>query len=325
MEKIRWGIIGCGNVTEMKSGPAFNKVPHSVLMGVMRRDEALLKDYASRHNVPYAFTNATDLINHPEIDAVYIATPPNVHEAYAIEALRANKMVYVEKPMATSVAACLRMQEVANEINGKLVIAHYRRALPLFLKVKALLEEKYIGKINAVHLTMHKKAGTPEYYTNNWRVDKEMAGGGLFYDLAPHQLDLVLYFFGQALSFSGNASNKGGFYAVEDTVHGEILLENNIRFQGDWCFAIEDNNEKDEFKIIGDLGTISFPVFGHMITIEKNGVKEQLEFNPPMHNQQNLIEKCVSYFLGQGENPCTANDAIQSMRIMEAFVYGNNK
>ena len=325
MEKIRWGIIGCGNVTEMKSGPAFNKVPHSVLMGVMRRNEALLKDYASRHNVPYTFTKASDLINHPEIDAVYIATPPNMHEAFAIEALRANKMVYVEKPMATTVSACLRMQEVAKELNGKLVVAHYRRALPLFLKVKALLAEKYIGNINEVHLTMHKKAKSPDYYLNNWRVNKELAGGGLFYDLAPHQLDLVFYFLGQALSYSGKSSNKAGLYAVEDTVHGEILLENNIRFQGDWCFAIEDNNEKDEFKIIGDLGTISFPVFGHTIMIEKNGVQEQFEFNPPLHNQQNLIEKCVSYFLGKGGNPCTVEDALQSMRVMEAFVYGNNK
>ncbi len=318
-------MIGCGNVTEQKSGPAFNKVPNSILMGVMRRNEALLKDYAERHHVPYAFTNASELINHREIDAVYIATPPNVHEDYAMEALRANKFVYVEKPMSTTVAACMRMQEEAEKLNGKLVVAHYRRALPLFLKVKELLAENYIGKISAVHLTMHKKAGTPDYYTNNWRVDKELAGGGLFYDLAPHQLDLVLYFFGQALSYSGKSSNKAGLYAVEDTVHGEILLENNIHFKGAWCFAIEEEIEKDEFKIIGELGTISFPVFGQTITVEKNGVMEQFEFNPPAHNQQNLIEKCVSYFLGQGDNPCTAADAIQSMLVMEAFVYGNHK
>ena len=139
MNEIRWGIIGCGNVTEVKSGPAFNLVANSKLLAVMRRDEKLLQDYALRHHVPLTFTNASELIQHPEIDAIYIATPPNVHEQYAIEALNANKFVYVEKPMATNVAACLNMQAVAHKLNGKLAIAHYRRSLPLFLKVKELL------------------------------------------------------------------------------------------------------------------------------------------------------------------------------------------
>ena len=72
MEMIRWGIIGCGNVTEVKSGPAFNLVPNSKLLAVMRRDQQLLHDYAVRHNVPLTFTNASELIQHPEIDAIYI-------------------------------------------------------------------------------------------------------------------------------------------------------------------------------------------------------------------------------------------------------------
>lgn len=289
---IRWGMIGCGSVTEKKSGPAFNKVPHSKLMAVMRRDEALLKDYAKRHQVPYTFTDATALIHHPEIDAIYIATPPDVHEAYAIEALKANKFVYVEKPMATSVAACEHMQQVANEVGGKLVIAHYRRQLPLFLKVKELLAQNTIGKITEVKIVMHKKAAPSAYYENNWRVNKERAGGGLFYDLAPHQLDLVFYFFGKAKNYQGSAHNIAGLYSVEDTVKGVMQMENGIQFSGEWCFAIESHMpEQDAFIIIGAEGRIEFPVFGHTITIEKNNQKEVIEFEPPLHNQQNLIEK----------------------------------
>ncbi len=324
MSLIRWGIIGCGNVTEVKSGPAFNKVPNSKLMAVMRRDESLLKDYALRHNVPYTFTSASDLIHHPEIDAVYIATPPHVHELYAIEALRANKHVYVEKPMATTVGACLHMQKVANELNGKLSIAHYRRQLPLFLKVKELLESNEIGKITNVKIVMHKKARPASYYINNWRVDKTQAGGGFFYDLAPHQLDLVFYFFGNAITYHGTSFNKSGLYLVEDTVHGEMQMENGVHFTGDWCFAIDANEEEqDTFIIIGTQGSIKFPVFGHVITVIKKGITEHIEFEPPVHNQQNLIEKVVTFFLGKGENPCTTDDALQSMRVMEAFVYGN--
>ncbi len=324
MQEIRWGIIGCGNVTEVKSGPAFNKVPHSKLVAVMRRDEALLKDYALRHHVPLTFNDASQLINHPDVDAVYIATPPGVHEQYAIEALKANKWVYVEKPMSTSVAACLNMETIAKEANGKLVIAHYRRALPMFLKVKALLSDVYIGSIQSVKINMQKKAADHSYYTNNWRVNKYDAGGGLFYDLAPHQLDLVFYFFGDAISFKGTSSNKAGLYPVEDTVHGKMQLENGIEFTGDWCFATDSEIEKDEFIIEGDKGVIKFAVFGHQLEITKEGKMEIINFDPPAHIQQPMIEKIVNYFLNKGPNPCSANDAIKSMQVMEAFVYGNN-
>lgn len=323
MEMIRWGIIGCGDVTEIKSGPAFNKVPNSKLVAVMRRNELLLKDYADRHQVPLTFTNAQALIAHPEIDAIYIATPPHVHEQYAIEALQAGKMVYVEKPMSTSVAACLHMQEVANELNGKLVVAHYRRKLPLFLKVKELLAQNSIGKITDVQITMHKKAAPAAFYENNWRVEKSIAGAGLFYDLAPHQLDLVFYYFGSALSCNGYAYNKAGLYTVEDTVLGAMKLTGDINFTGDWCFAIDHNKEKDEFKIIGTEGIISFPVFGHTVSIYKNGTVQQLEFDPPQHIQQPFIENVVSYFLGRSNNPCTTQDALHSMMAMEKFVNGS--
>jgi predicted dehydrogenase len=323
MQEINWGIIGCGNVTELKSGPAFNKVPNSKLLGVMRRDETLLKDYALRHQVPMRFTNASELIHHPEINAIYIATPPNAHEQYAIEALKANKYVYVEKPMSTTVASCLNMQWVANELGGKLVVAHYRRALPIFLKIKSLLAQKYIGSITDVKITMHKKAAPKTYYENNWRVNKETAGGGLFYDLAPHQLDLVLYFFGDAVSYEGMATNKAGLYSVEDTVKGKINFHNGISFQGEWCFASDQETEKDEFIITGSNGIIQFAVFGQQIEIIKEGKIEQLNFDPPTHIQQPMIEKIVNYFLGKGDNPCPASEAIKSMRVMEQFVYQN--
>ena len=325
MDKIiRWGMIGCGSVTEVKSGPAFNKVPHSKLFGVMRRDAIKLQDYASRHAVPYFTTDANALINHPEVDAIYIATPPKYHQEYAIAAMQAGKHVYVEKPMALNVAACLSMKEAAEKYNAKLVIAHYRRELPLFMQVKKLIQENHIGEVQSVNIIMHKYAKSKETYTNDWRVKPAIAGAGFFYDLAPHQLDLVFYFFGKAVSFSGSATNQAGLYDAEDTVNGEIQMEQDVLVKGSWCFVAELGVEKDLFEISGTNGKISFPVFGHEILVEKNGTLETIVFDPPMHNQQNLIAKIVPYFLGVGENPCSATDALQSMEVMEAFVYGKN-
>ena len=317
---IRWGIIGCGNVTEMKSGPAFNKVANSSLVAVMRRDVQKLQTYALQHNVPLTFTDAKDLIHCDQVDAVYIATPPHMHESYALEAIAAGKPVYVEKPMALDVASCERMQLAAQKANIKLVIAHYRRALPLFMRVKELLDQNAIGKVSEVSITMHKPIKEHDTNSNNWRVDPSIAGAGYFYDLAPHQLDLLFYFFGEALSYQGSARNQSKTYFAEDTVEGTIEMKNGIICKGDWCFCSHES--KDEFLIKGDKGSIAFPVFGHVITKMIDGDLTEEHFEPPLHNQQGLIEKIVPYFMGGDANPCSASDAIQSMRVMEAFVYG---
>lgn len=322
MEKICWGIIGCGNVTEVKSGPAFNKVEHSSLIAVSRRDPDKLADYVKRHDIPLSFTNALDLIQSEKINALYIATPPNVREAYAIEAMQLGKPVYLEKPMALNLAACKRLKAVSEKLGIKLSVAHYRRNLPLFMEVKNILEQGDIGAIKEVQITMLKKTDKAAKDPSNWRVDPSIAGGGYFYDLAPHQIDLVFYFFGKPKSFSGTSTNKAGLYKAEDFVQGTIELENGIVCKGLWDFSI-NGEEKDEFLIIGEKGTIRFPVFGLFIEVESNGQVKTIPFEAPKHNQQNHIQAVVNYFLGKGENPCSAEDAILSMEVMESFVYGS--
>lgn len=323
MEKINWGIIGCGNVTEVKSGPAFNKISNSSLVAVTRRDPIKLMDYAKRHGVPMTFLNASDLIASDAIHAIYIATPPDVREVYAMQAMQLSKPVYLEKPMALDLAACKRLQKASKELGVKLSVAHYRRNLPLFMEVKKILDQGLIGDIRELSITMLKKTNLAAKDPNNWRIDPSIAGGGYFYDLAPHQIDLIFYFLGNNLkSFSGVSKNKAGMYAAEDYVEGIIEMSNGIICKGLWDFSIIDQAEKDEFLIIGTKGTIRFPVFGLFIELELNGVIQKIEFEAPKHNQQNHIQQVVNYFLGITENPCSADDAILSMQVMEAFVYG---
>ena len=133
-EEIRWGILGCGDVCEVKSGPAFNKTAHSSLIAVMRRDEEKVRDFARRHQVPKYYTDASALINDKDVNAIYIATPPAYHEAYAIEVMRAGKPLYIEKPVSMNSESCERMIEAARESGVKVSVAHYRRGLPVFKK-----------------------------------------------------------------------------------------------------------------------------------------------------------------------------------------------
>lgn len=115
MKTVNWGIVGCGNVCERKSGPAMYKTPHSALAAVMRRDAEKAADFARRHNVPKSYTDAAALIADPEVDIVYVATPPGTHRELAVQALEAGKPVYVEKPMAMNHAECLEMIAAAEK------------------------------------------------------------------------------------------------------------------------------------------------------------------------------------------------------------------
>lgn len=321
IETINWGIIGCGDVTEVKSGPAFNKVPNSKLIAVMRRNGEKAKDYAKRHSVEKWYSNADELIDDTDVNAIYVATPPSSHEEYAIKAMQAGKPVYLEKPMAVNAASAKRVEQVAKETEAKIVIAHYRRQQPLFLKIKELLVQKLIGDVRLVEMKIFQphQSNMIAHTETNWRIDPSVSGGGLFYDLAPHQLDLLLYFFGKAKKVSGISFNASGYYNADDTTTGQILFETNVLFNGSWCFTSYER--KDHCEIIGSKGRISFSVFDHHpLVIEKEGKQTVIEFDKLQHVQQPMIQKTVEYFLNQAPNPCSPTEGVEVMNMMDALV-----
>ncbi|MEO6683616.1 MAG: Gfo/Idh/MocA family oxidoreductase [Ginsengibacter sp.] len=326
MQQINWGIIGCGDVTEMKSGPAFNKVPNSKLIAVMRRDGAKAKDYAERHHVPKWYSNAYDLIHDPEINAVYIATPPSSHLEYAETALKAGKFVYVEKPMTVDFTSAIKLQELVNASGGKLSVAHYRRGQPQFIKIKELIDEDYLGKVKLINLRFFRKNMPADRLTISkyaWRVNPEISGGGLFHDIAPHQLDMLYYIFGKVESANGIACATNNLYAVDDHVSGSILFKNGVLFTGNWCFDIGTNDVEDSCEIIGENGKISFSFFDKQdIVISKKEKTETLHFEKPMHAQQFMIEKVVNYFLDKGKNPCSVEEGVETMLLMKKLTEG---
>jgi predicted dehydrogenase len=318
---INWGIIGCGDVTEVKSGPAFNKVPNSKLVAVMRRNAEKARDYAQRHDVEKWYDDADDLINDPEVNAIYVATPPLNHEEFAVKSMKKGKPVYLEKPMAIDAIASQRIEQVALETGTKISIAHYRRQQPLFLMIKKLLQEKAIGDVQLVDLNLlqpHQSDMITKTETN-WRIDPSISGGGLFYDLAPHQLDLMYYFFGKPANVSGMSLNASGYYNVDDTTKGQIVFENNVLFNGTWSFSSTERIDRCE--IVGSEGKISFSVFDHNpLIIESNGNQTSISFDKLQHVQQPMIQKVVEYFLDQSPNPCSASEGVQVMKMMDAMV-----
>ena len=321
MKQIKWGMIGCGNVTEKKSGPAFSKVPNSALVAVMGRSAEKAADYAQRHGVAKWYTDVDALINDPEIDAVYIATPPDVHLEYAAKAMKAGKAVYVEKPMARNAAECEAMNQLSRQTGMPLFVAYYRRSLPYFVKLKELIEQKVIGDIRLVTVQIHYNPYAEETGENaqpRWRVDPKISGGGHFHDLASHQFDFLEYVLGPVKTARGMARNQAGLYEADDIVVANFEFESGVLGTGSWCYTLNKEQRLDESQLIGSKGKITFSFFERFtIKVETEAGAEEYYIPYPEHVQQPLIETIVQQLNGDGTCPSTGETGARANFIMD--------
>ena len=318
---IRWGFIGCGEATEKKSGPAFAVVKGSEVVAVMGRDKEKTRNYAKRHNIRHCYTDAQALIDDPEVNAVYIATPPSSHATFAIMAMKAGKPVYVEKPLAASYEDCARINRISRETGVPCFVAYYRRYLPYFQKVKELLPQ--IGKVLNVQIRFSVPPRDLDYNRENlpWRVNPDIAGGGYFYDRAPHQIDLLQEMFGCILHAEGYATNRGGLYKAEDTVSACFMFETGIPGSGSWCFVSDESSKEDNIEIFGSKGTIKFSVFTFDPIELRNeeGVKSFSVPNPT-YVQLPLIRNIVEHLQHKGNCTCDSVSATPTNWVLDKIL-----
>ncbi len=321
MNTVRWGIIGCGDVTEVKSGPAFQKARGSSLVAVMRRNGALAEDYARRHGVPRYYDDAEALIRDPDVDAIYVATPPSSHRLYTEMAAARGKPVYVEKPMATTGADCEAMRSACAEAGVPLFAAYYRRALPRFLQIRALLADGAVGDPVAVVVThLSPPTGSESASLPGWRVSPEIAGGGYFVDLGSHTLDLLDFLLGPVQRAEGSAANRAGLYPAEDLVTARLTFASGVQGVGVWSFSSAERREQVE--IFGTRATLRFSVFADApVALSREGVEEVLPHVPhPPHVQQPLIQTVVDALMGRGTCPSTGESAARTSHVIDSLL-----
>jgi len=319
MRTIGWGMIGCGDVTEVKSGPGFQKAEHSRLVAVMRRNGDMAKDYARRHGVPKWYDTADALIADPEVDAVYIATPPYAHKPYTLMAARAGKPVYVEKPMAMNFAECRAMLEACRDANVPLLVAYYRRALDRFLKVKQIVQTGEIGQPRAVTIALHRPHVPLPPGVTDWRVDPAVAGGGRFVDMACHTLDFLDYVLGPIRTAQGVATNQAKHHPAEDIVAAAFEFSSGVEGVGLWWFASPTSMDRTE--ILGTLGRVTFSTFDETpILIQIGGQMTECTIPYPPHVQQPLIQTVVNQLNGHGPCPSTGETAARTSWVMDQIL-----
>lgn len=319
-DTIRWGILGCGNVTEVKSGPAFQKAPGSELAAVMRRTGRLAEDYARRHGVPRWYADADALIADPGVDAVYVATPVGSHLDLALRVCAAGKPCYVEKPMARSEAEARRMAAAFERAGVPLFVAYYRRALPRFLKARELVASGAIGRLTGVRACLaspaHRRSGE---LRRTWRLQAEESGGGLFMDVGCHTLDILDFIAGPLEGVAGLAANLASDYDVEDAVALSFRTEAGALGSALWDFAAAQ--AEDRIVLDGTEGRVSLSTFGQEpVRVERPAGAEEFDLPNPPHIQQPMVESIVAELLGRGRCASTGATALRTSRVMDAVL-----
>lgn len=317
---IRWGIIGCGNVTEVKSGPAYQKTKGFELAAVMRRDAIKSEDYAKRHGVPKFYTDADKLINDPEIDAVYIATPPDSHKFYALKVAQAGKACCVEKPMAPNFADSLEMYKVFKDKDIPLFVAYYRRSLPRFNQVKKWIDDGEIGEIRHVNWSLYRKASSVDLSKEyNWRTDSNVALGGYFDDLASHGLDLFAYLLGEIMDVAGFSNNQQGLYTAKDAITACWIHNSGCTGSASWNFGCDE--QEDCVEVVGSLGKIVFPVFDeNPIVLHADNCKTELFIKHPDNVQLYHVENMKEHFLGNSLHPSDGESGLHTSWVMDKIM-----
>ncbi len=327
MKQINWGFIGCGEVTEKKSGPAFNEVEGSQVVAVMSRSENKARSYAERHHVRKWYTDASELIEDPDVNAVYIATPPSSHATFAIMAMRAGKPCYIEKPLAASYNDCIRINRISEQTGVPCFVAYYRRYLPYFQKVKEIIESGAIGNVVNVQVRFSVPPRDLDFQSGKempWRLQPDIAGGGYFYDLAPHQIDLLQNLFGVITRAHGYPANRAHLYQAEDTLSACFFFESGIPGSGSWCFVGHESAKEDCIEVIGEKGSLSFSVFTYQpIEVITSEGKNSITVPNPPYVQLPLIKSVIEHLQGIGKCDCTSVSATAVNWVLDRVLWKN--
>ena len=327
MKQINWGFIGCGEVTEKKSGPAFNEVEGSQVVAVMSRSENKARSYAERHHVRKWYTDASELIEDPDVNAVYIATPPSSHATFAIMAMRAGKPCYIEKPLAASYNDCIRINRISEQTGVPCFVAYYRRYLPYFQKVKEIIESGTIGNVVNVQVRFSVPPRDLDFQSGKempWRLQPDIAGGGYFYDLAPHLIDLLQNLFGVITRAHGYPANRAHLYQAEDTLSACFFFESGIPGSGSWCFVGHESAKEDCIEVIGEKGSLSFSVFTYQpIEVITSEGKNSITVPNPPYVQLPLIKSVIEHLQGIGKCDCTSVSATAVNWVLDRVLWKN--
>lgn len=304
-DTLGWGIIGCGDVVLKKSGPSILQADRSRIVGVMRREVAKARPFAGAHGIDLCTDEAARVIEHADVDVVYVATPPSSHKDYVLAAAAAGKHVLVEKPMGLNAAEDAEMIGACEAAGVELFVAYYRRFHPHVIRMKELLDGGRIGA--PVHGQIDYAMPHLEGYDWGWRLDPEVAGGGLFVDVVTHRIDLMVHLLGEPTFACGTRSTLAPDSKVEDVATLSVRFASGVQ-----CGVVGDFHSQrtaDRFVLAGTEGTIHAErLDGHAFSLTAGETCERFEFDPLPAPHLGLVRHIERVLAGAEANCCSGRD-----------------
>jgi predicted dehydrogenase len=267
------------------------------------------------------------------VDAVYIATPPAHHVEYALRVCEAGKPCLIEKPVGRSAGECRRIVEAFRSRDLPLFVSYYRRYLPKHRRVKALLDSGELGDVRSVHYRFLQKPGAI-----SWRHDPARSGGGAFWDIGGHLLDLLEFWLGPLELAGGSAVNQRLDHGTEDTVTLAFRTAAGAAGACVWSFAA--SHREDRMEIECERGTLRFSAtdVASSVTLERPargrslaGLASRLRGSKPVHRQRlafpapasphgPMVEAIVASLRGAEEVESDGAGALRVAEMMDAVL-----
>lgn len=215
MQKVRYGIIGCGNIVSAHL-KGIKNVKNAELVAVSDIIEDLAKKTGEANGVEW-HKDYKELLKRKDIDAVTICTPSGMHMQHAIDAMRAGKHVLSEKPLEVTLERIDQMIKASEETGSKLACVFQSRFFNTAIKIREAVKQGKLGKM-VLGDVYNKWYRSPEYYKSaGWRATWELDGGGALMNQAVHAIDLLIFMMGDVQSVSGYADTIARDLKVEDT------------------------------------------------------------------------------------------------------------
>lgn len=251
---IKWGVIGACGIADRRTIPeGITKAKNAKLVAVMDIAEDKIKEVAKKYGVVKYYTTEEDLIDDKEVDAVYIATPTNLHHSQVLTAATKGKHILCEKPMAMDVEECEEMIDTCRKNKVKLGLGFMMRYHVYHKKIKEMIDEGALGKL------VLGRAQLSCWYPpipGAWRQDPKSGGGGSLIDMGNHCIDLLEMFFGKVKEVQCLTSRIVHKYPVEDTALVNLRFSNGALGIVDNCFSIPDASSENRLEIYGTKGSI---------------------------------------------------------------------
>ncbi len=264
MKYIKWGIICHEETSEVEKVRTFGEIEGSSIVAIMSNQEKHAEDMASRLNAGKWYSDAQELIEDEEVNAIYIASSPSTHATYSIMSMKAGKPVFVNSPLAADYDDCIRINRISTETGIPCYVAYYHRNLPCVQKVREIIAKGLIGDVVNVRLIYScQQQNLPQTHGNSFLLSAPHAAGhyDYFYKLASHQLDLLQHVFGIIIEANGIISDNIALTEQNMSVNACYKFENGLTGNASWCLSGHSLTPEDEIMVIGNKGQLTFPVF----------------------------------------------------------------